>query len=412
MVLKIDSDSGEEENDVLQSRMRWMRKEQLTQLMFHLRQAGFLVKGPRLRDEAIVYDDIEAIDDLPQGVRDRQAAGQYRVDDAGHDNYFEFNVGPHSCKQFLFPARETVARAERHEDGWTFEDFEHLQAGIQESQKLAVIGVRACELAAIAIQDRVFLGGDYVDPGYRQRREALFIVAVNCTVANANCFCTSMDTGPKCTEGFDLALVELESGFLVDAASQAGEQMLEELETRPASKDEIQEASRLQQRAVEQISKRMDTDGIRDVLLDNLEHPHWDSVADRCLSCTNCTMVCPTCFCSTVSEVSDLQGDRIERVREWDSCFNLDFSYTRGGTVRNDRRSRFRQWLTHKLASWQDQFGTSGCVGCGRCISWCPVGIDLTEEVATLRETPTTRRTLPSVAARTTAACDVKEAQA
>jgi ferredoxin len=100
-------------------------------------------------------------------------------------------------------------------------------------------------------------------------------------------------------------------------------------------------------------------------------------------------MVCPTCFCASVQETTDLSGEQVDRRRQWDSCFNFDFSYLNGGVVRDQVRSRYRQWLTHKLATWWDQFGLSGCVGCGRCITWCPVGIDLTQEVAALREQPT-----------------------
>jgi Fe-S-cluster-containing hydrogenase component 2 len=127
----------------------------------------------------------------------------------------------------------------------------------------------------------------------------------------------------------------------------------------------------------------MDTDDLRQLLLGNLESPRWDSIAERCLSCTNCTMVCPTCFCSTVTEVEELT--QVDRRRQWDSCFNIDFSRVNGNPSRNSIAGRYRQWLTHKLATWHDQFGTSGCVGCGRCITWCPPGIDLTEEVAELR---------------------------
>ena len=103
-------------------------------------------------------------------------------------------------------------------------------------------------------------------------------------------------------------------------------------------------------------------------------------------------MVCPTCFCTTVEDHSDLAGETAERVRSWDSCFTLDFSYVHGGSVRTETQSRYRQWMTHKLASWIDQFGTSGCVGCGRCITWCPVGIDITEEAAAIRQTRRTGR--------------------
>lgn len=195
-----------------------------------------------------------------------------------------------------------------------------------------------------------------------------------------------MNTGPRCRQGFDLALTELEEGFLVEVATAAGEEILQELESEQVSDAQESEAASAQQQAVDQIEREFDTTDIRDLLLSNLEHPQWDDVAERCLSCTNCTMVCPTCFCSSVEEVSDLSGERVERQRVWDSCFNVEFSYMNGGLVRNNVRSRYRQWLTHKLASWIDQFGTSGCVGCGRCITWCPVGIDLTEEVTAIRK--------------------------
>lgn len=123
-------------------------------------------------------------------------------------------------------------------------------------------------------------------------------------------------------------------------------------------------------------------------------------------------MVCPTCFCSSVHDVADLSGDNVERIRQWDSCFNLDFSYTKGGTVRDNTRSRYRQWLTHKLASWQDQFDSLGCVGCGRCITWCPVGIDLTEEVQAIRVKPTSKRTLSTPVEPAIATCVVKDEDA
>ncbi|NJL33712.1 MAG: sulfite reductase subunit A, partial [Chloroflexaceae bacterium] len=124
---------------------------------------------------------------------------------------------------------------------------------------------------------------------------------------------------------------------------------------------------------------------VASLLKHNLEHKRWEQVAERCLSCANCTMVCPTCFCSTVEDTTALDGSHAERWRKWDSCFTVDFSFIHGGTVRRETRTRYRQWMTHKLAAWIDQFGTSGCVGCGRCIVWCPVGIDITAEIAAMR---------------------------
>jgi sulfhydrogenase subunit beta (sulfur reductase) len=367
-------------------------KPELGQLIDQLREQGYSVIGPTVADHAVVMAEVERLADLPQGYVDTQQPGQYRVLQTGHQNYFQFNVGPHSWKQYLFPPRLTVSTAERGTDGWTFKSHD------QPQPKFAFLGVRACELAAIEVQDRVFLHGPYVDPVYKARREATLIIAVNCTVAASTCFCSSMNTGPKCRQLFDMALTELEDSFIVEVGSARGEALLNSLEATVATTPDRDAAHNFQQRAADQISKQLDTTNIRQLLLENLEHPRWDEVAQRCLSCTNCTQVCPTCFCSSVSEVADLTGDKVVRQREWDSCFNIDFSYMSGGVVRDDRRSRFRQWLTHKLASWHDQFETSGCVGCGRCITWCPVGIDLTEEVSAIRNVSLTQRRLPVVA--------------
>ncbi len=250
--------------------------------------------------------------------------------------------------------------------------------------------MRACELHAIAIQDRVFLDGAHVDPHYRARREGTFIIAVNCSRAGGTCFCASMNTGPKAKAGFDLALTELvdKNGhyFLIEAGTDTGHALLAELPRRAATQDDVEAAESIVARTAASMGREMRTDDLHELLLGNLEHPRWDNVAERCLTCGNCTMVCPTCFCSSVEDSSDLAGTETSRSRRWDSCFTMDFSYIHGGSVRSTARSRYRQWMTHKLATWHDQFGTSGCVGCGRCITWCPVGIDITEEVRAIRE--------------------------
>ncbi|HEV3025776.1 MAG TPA: 4Fe-4S dicluster domain-containing protein [Pirellulales bacterium] len=366
---------------------RFLAVADLQALIDVLAGHGYEVIGPTIEQEAIVYGPIASIDDLPRGWTDVQEPGKYRLVRRDDDALFGYVVGPVSWKRFLFPPTATVATADRTPEGW------RMGTPADKPPKYAFLGVRACELAALDVQDRVFLKGPYVDPIYRARREQALIVAANCTQAAPTCFCTSMGTGPRVTAGFDLALTELvgggiaESGFIVEVGSETGAAILGELPTREVAAPELSAADSARQRAVDQISRRMDTEGIRDLLLNNLEHPRWNEVAERCLSCSNCTMVCPTCFCSSVKEVSDLAGDHVERRREWESCFNIDFSYMNGGIVRNQIRSRYRQWLTHKLASWVDQFDTSGCVGCGRCITWCPVGIDLTEEVAAIRGT-------------------------
>ena len=336
--------------------------------------------GPTIDQDAIVYRPITNVSQLPCGWSDRQEPGKYRLVRGEHRRYFRFNASPDSWKKYLFPARSEISRATLDQDGW------HFTVPDVPAPRQAFLGIHACDLAAISIQDRVFMNDDYVDPTYRKRREAALLIAVNCSTAVSTCFCTSMNgAGPECSTGFDLCLTELEDSFVIAVGSSKGTSIVESLPTRAATEEDRLQVQHEIRQAESAIAKRFDTDNLHDLLLENLEHAHWSEVAERCLACANCTMVCPTCFCNTVEEVSDLGSNETTRVRQWDSCFNLDLSYTADGTVRDSARSQYRQWLTHKLATWEDQFDVSGCTGCGRCITWCPVGIDLTAEVATIR---------------------------
>jgi sulfhydrogenase subunit beta (sulfur reductase) len=357
--------------------------EALDALITVLRDRGYRVLGPTLGEGAIILDELDSATELPTGWTDRQDAGRYGLERRSDEAAFGYAVGPHSWKQFLFPARVRLFRA-RGGDGM------ELEPEPNDPQPLAFIGVRACELEAIAIQDRVFLGGRYAERDYAARRHGAFIVAVNCFEPAGTCFCASMGAGPKAERGYDLALTELLEGahrFVVGVGSERGAEVVEELPRRNAEADDLEAARQSVARTVERMGRSLDGEDLRGLLARNLEHPRWDDVASRCLTCANCTLVCPTCFCSTVDDVSDLTGERAERVRLWDSCFSADHSYIHGGSIRPSARSRYRQWLTHKFGTWHDQFGSSGCVGCGRCIAWCPVGIDVTEELAAIRAT-------------------------
>jgi sulfhydrogenase subunit beta (sulfur reductase) len=350
-----------------------------------LADQGFQVVGPTVRDGAIVYDSIAQLDDLPIGSTDRQAAGRYQLERRGDSALFGFAVGPQSWKKFLHPPIMTLWRARKNGN-----DI-RIESDRSKPPKFAFIGVRSCEISAIGIQDKVFCDGLYPDADYAARRRDAFIVAVNCGKAGGTCFCVSMGCGPKAEAGFDLALTELIDGarheFLAEIGSQAGANILSLVPHREASQADVAAGDAVVAHTASQMGRGLQTDGIRELLESNLNHPRWDEVADRCLTCGNCTMVCPTCFCTTVEDHSNLTGASAERTRKWDSCFTMDFTYIHGGSVRKTGRSRYRQWMTHKLATWIDQFGTSGCVGCGRCITWCPVGIDITEEAAAIRAT-------------------------
>jgi ferredoxin len=363
-----------------------LTRDGLDALIAALARAGYRVLGPTRRDEAIVYDDIAGIADLPAGWTDEQDGGHYRLKRRADDALFGYAVGPHSWKQFLHPPRRRLWRAERSGDAIV------VHPEPEPETRFAFIGVRACEIAAIAVQDRVFLEGAYADPHYRASRQNAFIVAVNCGEAGGTCFCVSMETGPRAAAGYDLALTEIvvegERRYLVEAGSDDGRAVLAFLPTKNAGDDDRAAADAATGHAAATMGRRMDTAGIRDLLLANLEHPRWDDVASRCLTCGNCTLVCPTCFCTATEDSSDVAGAEAEHTQRWDSCFTEDFSFIHGGSVRASARSRYRQWMTHKLATWWDQFGSSGCVGCGRCITWCPVGIDITEEVRAIRTEP------------------------
>jgi len=360
------------------------------QLLDVLSKKGYRVVGPTVRDGAIVYDELTSASDLPVGWTDEQEGGRYRLKKRSDEALFGYVVGPHSWKKFLHPPVLRLWQAKR--SAGSFEIAEENQ----EPSRFAFIGVRSCELHAIATQDKVFMKGQYVDPGYKSRRENVFIVAVNCGQAGGTCFCVSMNAGPKATSGFDLALTEvLEADrhyLVVEVGTERGAEVLSELPHKAAHQDEMETSERIVAKTAQQMGRSMDTTGIKDLLYRNYDNPRWDQVAERCLTCANCTMVCPTCFCTTVEDVTDLTGDQAERWRKWDSCFTMDFSYIHGGSVRPSAKARYRQWMTHKLATWIDQFGTSGCVGCGRCITWCPVAIDITEEVRAIRESETRQK--------------------
>lgn len=357
----------------------------LDALIVTLHDRGYVVVGPTIREQAIVCGEVDGVADLPAGWTDEQDGGTYRLHRRDDDALFGYAVGPDSWKQYLFPPRTLVMRAERAADGTGFA----VEAGEEQSRPFAFLGVRGCDLAAICVQDRVFMG-QFADPVYVTRRSRAFVVALNCSTPAGTCFCVSMGTGPKAGPGYDLGLTELLDGdghrFLVEVGTDLGSAVLDAIPHRAARRGDHEAAAAVTDRAAAAMGRELATDGIKELLYANLEHSRWDDVASRCLACANCTLVCPTCFCSNVEDSTDLTGDHAERWRSWDSCFTLDFSEVGGNAVRGSTRSRYRQWMTHKLASWIDQFGTSGCVGCGRCITWCPVGIDITEEARAIRE--------------------------
>ncbi len=342
----------------------------LRDLVDELRRRGLVVVAPTRRDDSIVLAEIDSADELPYGWGVDVAPGTYRLRERADRAAFGHSCGPQSWKQFLHPPRQRVWSSDGEADA--------------PAPRYAFLGVRGCDLAAIGVLDRVLIGGTHPDDAYSGRRRA-FIIAVNCTEPGALCFCASMKTGPACGPGYDLVLNERiadeDVRYLIEAGSDEGAEVLAAIAHRAAEPAECQAAAADVAAAATRMGRAMPDTDLRQLLIDARESPHWEDVASRCLTCGNCTMVCPTCFCTSTSDVTDLTGEHAERWTEWSSCFELDFTFVHEGPVRVSGPSRYRHWLTHKLSSWHDQFGSSGCVGCGRCIAWCPTGIDITEEM-------------------------------
>ncbi len=356
----------------------FLLREEFGRLIDALRDAGYDCVGPQVRDGAVVYERLDDVEQLPRGFTDEQAPGRYRLAHGGHERFFAWANGPHALKPLAFAPREVVWQAQRQEGGIAFEPV------APAVRPTAVLGVRACDLAALALQDAHFLRDDVTDGHYRARRESLFLVAVNCSHSAATCFCASTGDGPAVRAGYDLKLDELDEGFVVAAGSVRGADLLTQLPLQPAMPEQIGRAAEQTHAVAASQTRTIPAGNLYPALLEKLNSARWDEVASRCLSCGNCTSVCPTCFCHSLHDEASLDGERVEHVRQWDSCFTSGHSELHGIPVRGSTAFRYRQWLTHKLGSWHEQYGRSGCVGCGRCISWCPAGIDLSAEVTAL----------------------------
>ncbi|MGO4201910.1 4Fe-4S dicluster domain-containing protein [Rhodococcus sp. TAF43] len=348
----------------------------LDDLIRVLRGDGRRVVGPTVRDSAIVLAELESGTQLPDGWGVFTAPGEYRLRRRDDQAVFAHSSGPMSFKQYLHPAHRVL---------WSCDDGE-FSAPVDPPPAYVFLGVRGCDLAAIRTLHRV-LSAESDSYSARVLRN-LIVIAVNCTEPGGVCFCASMGTGPDVAADYDLSLTEHvdDDGhwFLVDVGTETGQHLLDRIPHRAAADAETEDCRAAVTAAAGAMGREMPDVDLRALLRAARDEPVWEEVAARCLTCGNCTMVCPTCFCTTTEDVSELTGDHTERRQHWSSCFELDYSHLHGGNVRTSGESRYRQWMTHKLGTWFDQFGSSGCVGCGRCIDWCPVGIDITEEAARL----------------------------
>jgi ferredoxin len=349
-----------------------------------LRTQGYRPVGPVVLDGTIGYRDLDDDWRPPVGWTLEQAPGSARLVRRDDEAAFGWVPGADSWKQYFYPPSSEVFRATLTEHGWT------LASPRPPERPLALVGARACELRALDVLDRVFLDAEHPDPRYAARRRDLFVLAVDCAEPGGTCACVSAGGGPRAEAGFDVRLSELASGgrFVAVAGSDRGAELLDAVGAVPATGADVAAADRRAVEAARHMGRALPDVDLPTALAAAAEHPQWDDVAARCLACGSCTLVCPTCFCGSFADHTGPGGGLAEgeivRRQEWASCFQADHSRLGPGIVHSTTRARYRQWLTHKLGTWHAQFGVSGCVGCGRCITWCPVGIDLTAEAAAL----------------------------
>ncbi len=350
--------------------------DKLQRLLDLLAEGGYQVNGPQVKEGAVVLAPLKEASQLPWGVVDVQTPGSYTLESGDDKRAFGWVISPTSLKPFLYKQQETLWQSTVDDEGGL--KFE----SVVEARPQAVIGIRPCDIAAMRIQDRVFLEGQHVDVRYQARRDALFTVVVNCTRVADTCFCVSQGGSTRADKGFDLAMTELGGGLVIESGSEAGAQVLAALELESATEAQLQivEAG-ITEAAATQRRSAPSAELLQKALPQSKDHPHWDVIGERCESCGNCTKLCPTCICHKQMFLPSLDGEGGEQVREWASCQSESHSYVSGHNLRDQRRDRYRMWVTHKFARWHDQFGGSGCVGCGRCTSWCTNGIDLVENL-------------------------------
>ncbi len=353
---------------------KFLPYEKLKHFFAILKESGFQIVGPTVIDEAIVYEEINEPEELPWHYVTKQGPGEYQIIKTKTKKAFNFVNTAMAIKPFTFASREILWQADKSNDKLSFTSQQEI------SPNIAFIGARPCDLQALRIQDKVFMGQNYCDNRYQQKRQKLFIIAINCSQSSNNCFCVAMGQSPESKDKFDIALTEINQGFVCIAANEPAKAILTRLDLALASEDELQQEKDNIHHAAKTQNKTL-PNNTPQKLMANLKHKAWQDVAEKCLSCGNCTQVCPTCFCHLEKQENSFNPTKSTHVRLWDSCFNDEHSYIHGKTIRSTISHRYRQWLTHKFATWHEQFGESGCVGCGRCISWCPVGIDVTEQI-------------------------------
>lgn len=331
-----------------------LQKEKLNDFLASLEQ--YEIWAPVQEDTTTLFKRIEDFQDLSLDLRHQ----------------------PKISKDAVFPQTETL---------FTF-DKEAIpkEPDFQERKEAIVFGIRPCDGRSFKLLDPVF-EGDLPDPYYLNRRNKTILVGVACNEPFVNCFCTSIGGHPFSVEGLDLLFTELNGSFHIEVITEKGKKIIEKTSSlcTPTSTEDNKQKDQLAKISEGKIKRQIDLDGIPEKLSNIFEHPIWKQQSMKCIGCGICTYTCPTCYCFDMQDETVARKGR--RVRVWDSCMFAEYTlHASGHNPRSTKKERLRNRIYHKFKFNIDNFGVASCVGCGRCISLCPVNVDLIENLLAIKE--------------------------
>ncbi|MBS7611619.1 4Fe-4S dicluster domain-containing protein [Candidatus Bathyarchaeota archaeon] len=321
----------------------------LQRLLDEFTKHGYTVYGPIVKGKSWVFSKVSSIRELDL-------------------NYTRTILPP---KKLLHPVKNRIFDFKLN-DG--FEVFESCNV-----KNIVIFGIHPCDLRAIEKLDE-FFSQHPEDVCYEARRKRTLIVGLTCNAVDEKCFCNSLGTGPEASTGFDILITQISDGFfLVEVGSSKGLDILKTLDLAEAKPEHFEAKRKHIEHLKSSFTKTADFEGLATLAKDKLDHKIWVETAERCLSCGNCSMVCPVCYCFDLYDSLDLTLKEGVRIMELDSCQLLEYAEVAlGGNFRKERSQRLRHWLLCKFGAAGGSTYTS-CIGCGRCIVYCPANIDLTE---------------------------------
>jgi len=282
-------------------------------------------------------------------------------------------------KEVFFPQSEVMFRYERIGKRNQVTSMENVK------RERVILGARPCDIQAISMIDEVFLGREYADVYFLHKRNFTTIIGMACDQPLSTCFCSSTGGNPFTRKGSDLFFIDLGEAYLVELLTEKGMAFHKKKFFKEASSEDLTFAQKIEEKASKKTDSSIPIDGIEKRLDQIVESPFWDQIHEKCIGCGVCTFLCPTCHCFDIAD-EDLNR-KGQRVRNWDSCLsNLYSQETSGHNPRPTGRERTRQRLMHKFNYFPKNFGRIACVGCGRCILYCPANFDIRQVIKEIQK--------------------------